>query len=339
VLADWHFHIEISSKCTLRCPRCPRQEVPDGLINTELNLDFFKRNFTPDFIKNRLEKITFCGDDGDPIYAHDLVPVIEYIKSVKPVEFVIVTNGSYKNLEWWTQLGSVLDSRDTVHFSIDGYDNNSNNLYRVNSNWDSIMQGMKTLRQNSECLITWAAIAFRFNEDHLDLMQGIAKDNGADVFQITLSTKFGSVYDAYGADDPLEPSTEFVSNSHRFERRYITLTPRARPERIHRINLDLYLDLLNSTQQADIIPLCEIGNKGLYINSQGLLYPCCWVATRYNHNAEWHELAKQFDLNKNLLQNILKDNFWQTEFRQFRWQECRTKCNNKVVDQEYATSW
>ena len=85
MLADWHFHIEISSKCTLRCPRCPRQEVPDGLINTELTLDFLKRIFTPDFIKKRLEKITFCGDDGDPIYAHDLVPVIEYIKSVKPV--------------------------------------------------------------------------------------------------------------------------------------------------------------------------------------------------------------------------------------------------------------
>jgi len=335
VIADWHFHIEISSKCTLRCPRCPRQEVPDGLINTELNLDFFKRHFTPDFIETRLEKITFCGDDGDPIYAHDLIPVIEYIKSIKPVEFVLVTNGSYKSREWWTQLGNVLDSGDTVHFSIDGYNNDSNNLYRVNSNWDSIMQGMQTLRQNSECLITWAAIAFRFNQDHLDLMQAIAKDNGADIFQVTLSTKFGSVYENYGADDPLEPGAEYVSSTQRFERQHVHLTPRARSERVHQINQDLY----DSTQQADIIPLCEIGNKGLYINSQGLLYPCCWVANRYNHNSEWHKLAKQFDLNKNLLQNILNDNFWQTEFRQFRWQECKTKCNCKVVNQEYATSW
>ena len=41
-LATWHFHIEISSKCTLRCPRCTRQEVPDSLVNTELDLEFFK---------------------------------------------------------------------------------------------------------------------------------------------------------------------------------------------------------------------------------------------------------------------------------------------------------
>ena len=50
MLATWHFHIEISSKCTLRCPRCARQEVPDSLVNTELDLEFFKTNFTPEVI-------------------------------------------------------------------------------------------------------------------------------------------------------------------------------------------------------------------------------------------------------------------------------------------------
>ena len=99
MLATWHFHIEISSKCTLQCPRCARQEVPNGLVNTELNLEFFKRNFTTEFILKNVEKITFCGDDGDPIYAHDLIPVIRYFKSIKPVEIVIVTNGSHKKIE------------------------------------------------------------------------------------------------------------------------------------------------------------------------------------------------------------------------------------------------
>ena len=50
MIATWHFHIEVSSKCTLACPRCARQEVPDGLINTELDLEFFKRNFTHEFV-------------------------------------------------------------------------------------------------------------------------------------------------------------------------------------------------------------------------------------------------------------------------------------------------
>ena len=92
MLATWHWHIEISSKCTLKCPRCARQEVPDTLINTELDLDFFKKNFTKEFVLSNVEKITFCGDDGDPIYAHDLIPVIKYLKDIKPIEIVIITN-------------------------------------------------------------------------------------------------------------------------------------------------------------------------------------------------------------------------------------------------------
>lgn len=146
MLATWHWHIEISSKCTLKCPRCARQEVPDGLVNTELSLEFFERNFTKEFILNNVEKISFCGDDGDPIYAHDLIPIVRHFKQYKDVEIVIVTNGSYKKESWWSELGSLLTEKDSVHFSIDGYDNNSNNLYRVNSDYESIITGLKTLR-------------------------------------------------------------------------------------------------------------------------------------------------------------------------------------------------
>jgi MoaA/NifB/PqqE/SkfB family radical SAM enzyme len=84
-LALWHWHIEISSKCTLKCPRCPRQEVPETLVNTELELAFFTRNFPPDFINRTCRKLTFCGDDGDPIYARDFITVINTLNQIKPV--------------------------------------------------------------------------------------------------------------------------------------------------------------------------------------------------------------------------------------------------------------
>ena len=334
MLATWHFHIEISSKCTLRCPRCARQEVPDSLVNTELDLAFFKRNFTPEFIQANLEKITFCGDDGDPIYAHDLIPVIAYIKSVKPVEIVIVTNGSYKKVDWWTQLGQLLSDQDTVHFSVDGYDNKSNNLYRINSDYDSIIAGLKTLRSTSRCQIVWATIAFRFNEDHLDDMQKFAQQLGVDRFQLTKSTKFGSVYPSYGVDDPLQPSIKFVSSSHRFEREVVDFSNRANS--IPKINIKLYHD---ATIQNNVKPLCAIGNKGLYIDARGRLFPCCWVANRYAHNSEWKSIAINFDLNHRTLSDAVADDFWQTTLKTFSWQECQTKCNSTKVDEKYATEW
>jgi MoaA/NifB/PqqE/SkfB family radical SAM enzyme len=334
MLATWHFHIEISSKCTLRCPRCARQEVPDGLVSTELDLEFFKRNFTPEFVRSHVEKITFCGDDGDPIYAHDLIDVIAYIKSIKAVEIVIITNGSHKKMLWWQQLGKLLDYNDSVHFSIDGYNDTSNNLYRVNSDYDSIVTGLQTLRATSPCTIVWAAIAFRFNEDHLDQMQTSAKMLGVDRFQLTKSTKFGSVYPSYGTNDPLEPSVRFVSSSHRFEREVVDFSNRTKT--ISQTNIQLYK---NIAVQNNVKPLCEIGNKGIYIDARGRLFPCCWVANRYTHNTEWQTLAEQFNLHHRTLTDAVADPFWETDLKAFKWQECQQKCNKNMVNQEYSTSW
>jgi MoaA/NifB/PqqE/SkfB family radical SAM enzyme len=339
MLATWHFHVEISSKCTLRCPRCARQEVPDSLVNTELDLEFFKRNFTPEFVFDHVEKITFCGDDGDPIYAHDLIPVIAYIKSIKPVEIVIVTNGSHKKPEWWQELGNVLTEQDTVHFSIDGWDNDSNNLYRVNSDFDSIEQGVKNLIASSKCRTVWAAIAFRFNQDRLYDMMDLAQQWGMDGFQITHSTKFGKIYPAYGADDALQPSDKYISRSHRFERETVLLSVRGLNNhawRDHPVNIELYK---RSQAINGVRPLCHIGNKGLYIDAQGRLFPCCWVANRYAHNSEWKGIANKFDLNRRTLTEAVSDDFWTSTFQTFGWQECQTKCATSRVDEKYATEW
>lgn len=335
VLATWHFHIEISSKCTLSCPRCARQEVPNSLVNTELDLDFFKKNFTKEFVKDNVEKITFCGDDGDPIYAHDLIPVIKYIKDVKPtVEIVIITNGSHKKPEWWCDLGNALTGIDSVHFSIDGYDHSSNDLYRKNSNWDSIISGIRMLRSSSNVQIVWAAIAFKFNQDQIEQTKLHAQQLGVDRFQLTRSTKFAKVYPVYGPNDILQPSDQYISSTERFEREITDFTFRSNP--IPSINYTLY----NSVKDNKLIkPLCAVGNKGLYISAQGLLYPCCWVANRYNHNSEWTDIAGRFDLNKWSLEECLADQFWSTDLQTYKWRECQTKCSAKVVDENYATAW
>lgn len=335
-LATWHWHIEISSKCTLKCPRCARTEVPDTLVNTELSLEFFKQNFTPEFINSNVEKITFCGDDGDPIYAHDLIEVIRYIKSIKPVKFVIVTNGSYKNAGWWQQLGETLDNSDHIHFSLDGWDQASNEQYRVNSDWDSIMLGISTLRRTSDVFMTWDTIAFAFNENKLDTIQSLAMKLGFDEFQLTYSTKFNKIYNIYPINDELQPKDELISTNHRFQRKLTALTSRTVSTIGNDTNLELYKQ---ATAINGIIPLCSIGNKGLFINSQGKFFPCCWVANRYSHNTEWIEKSKQFDLYTVSLLDVINNEFWNREFENFSWTECRTKCNIAAVNQQYATEW
>lgn len=335
-LATWHWHIEISSKCTLKCPRCARTEVPDTLVNTELKLDFFKQNFTPDFVRNHVEKITFCGDDGDPIYAHDLIAVIRYFKSIKPIKFVIVTNGSYKSTEWWQQLGIVLGANDHVHFSLDGWDQTSNEQYRINSDWDSIIAGVTAFRFVSRAYMTWDAIAFSFNQDRLKDMKQLAKKLRFDQFQITRSTKFHKIYSAYPENDQLQPRDELISDNYRFQREIINLSGRKESTVGYETNLALYQ---TAEEINGVKALCGIGAKGLFINSRGDFFPCCWVANRYSHNNEWLDLGRSFNLNKKPLDLVLKDQFWDDKFENFSWIECKTKCNISVVNQQYATEW
>ena len=337
-----HWHIEPSSICTLKCPRCPRSEVPETLLNRSLTLEFFQNQIGADVVR-QIRKITFCGNDGDPIYCRELMEICMWLKTVNPnIHLVIITNGSYKTPEWWRSLGRILDHRDEINWSIDGWDQHSNEQYRVNSDWSSIMGGIKAFCEaNSSTYRVWAAIAFRFNQDQLDNMQTMAQDTGMDLFQITKSTKFGSHYpDTYGVFDPLCPErADLVSSSHRFERVLKFITNRSRPgELLKEIFWRRAQDLDKNKQHSGI---CLIGNKGVFLNSQGEFYPCCWTANRYQHNKEWHDLAQsQFNLWHRNFSDISKDDFWRTKFLDFDSHECRTKCTpDRLKDKEHVTEW
>ena len=190
----FHWHLELSAKCTLKCPRCPRTEQkPVPWVNRDISFEEFKNSFTEEFIREHVERFTLCGDIGDPIYAPDFIPIIRYIKKVKPTcHIFIITNGSHKKLAWWEEVAVILNKYDSVNFSVDGYNQETNNIYRVGSDFESIMDGMYTLGTQSECFVNWAAIYFSFNQDHQDKIRHHAVLNNCDQLQWTKSIKFGN---------------------------------------------------------------------------------------------------------------------------------------------------
>lgn len=330
-----HWHIEPSSICTLKCSRCPRAEVSDSLLNKQLTLEFFQDQIGPDVIK-QIRKITLCGNDGDPIYCRDLVDIISWSKNINPnLEFVIITNGSYKPAWWWKSLGQILNKQDEIHWSLDGWDQASNEQYRINSDWNSIIQGLESFKEsNNSTYLVWAAIAFRFNQSQIEHMKAQAKILGFDSFQLTKSTKFGSKYpSAYGTTDLLEPTDPaLVASAHRFERVVTPLTSKIRP------GAELKIEFLKrATQLGNYSGICLIGSKGVFLNSRGEFYPCCWTANRYEHNNAWQG---KFNLNNNTFEEIINDPFWTTEFLKFDNLECQTKCTpERLLDASHTSEW
>ncbi len=356
----YHWHLEPSSICALRCPRCPRTEHPNTpWLNQNMTLNFVKKFLTTNMLTNNVRRITMCGDVGDPIYCKEYIDICRYIKTVNPnIHIFTITNGSYKKSDWWAELASVLNHRDTINFSIDGFDNESNNLYRINSNYPSIMQGIQTVRSiNPKIFLYWAAIIFRFNQDQIHNICNQAQSLGMDGVQLTKSTKFGSIYESYGGThDILEPRPEFISSSLRYERQLINISNRQQDNLDYlNFNEQKYFEIKKKYNSAPITPMCEIGNRGIYVNAEGVVFPCSWVSFPYQSltyklkTIEWGDsffskYRNNMNLNYRSFDEIISDPLWSKCSQGFTddnksWVECSQKCNSNLVNKEYAVGY
>lgn len=330
----WHWHFEITSSCTLKCPRCSRTELPELLTIDKLDLNFFKNNFTPAIIEE-IDRISFCGYDGDPIYNNEFVEICEYFKNYKPeMEIYIVTNGSYKKPEWWNKLSSVLNKHDQIHFSIDGYDQESNEKYRVNSDWKSISSAIDVL-SGKEVRLIWDIIYFDFNYMRIGDIKDIAKRRGFDAMRITKSNKFFSC--GAGYDKSLEPPDEFMSSSGRFE-----------TETIHFSSRKIYNDSLKNALQRykninklnSVIPLCMIGTKGLFVDSQGYFYPCCWIINKYDKESYKNWLIPEKNIKISGLEYVLNSSVWENFIELIPTNTiCNFKCKATETSEKTVVSW
>ncbi len=352
----FHWHLEVSSKCTLKCSRCPRTEKPELFKVTEMDLNFVKSFLTPDIL-SKTSRILLCGGQGDPIYCKEMLEIVEYIKSHnEKLHLCIVTNGSYKTSEWWERLGNAIGVHDTIVFSIDGWDQESNDKYRTNSNFKSIINAISVLKEVSpELLIIWSTIIFKFNQHKLDEIKQLAKETGADVFNVVQSFLFGSwepdYIDKELGYDPLEPdmSHEMVSRYRHSERDlFINLSGKQTEFRdIENIRnmTSQFENNKDSYKDKPVLPLCMLGERGLYVDAEGILYPCSWISHPFrtrtskerDKKIKWNDSLfvkhkKEFDLHTNNLDTILKGNSWTKLTKSWKdpktmFVECEDKCS------------
>jgi MoaA/NifB/PqqE/SkfB family radical SAM enzyme len=307
-------HIEISSKCTLKCPRCPRTElVPDNL-NQEFSLQEFTTAFTPTMLST-ISKIIFCGDVGDPIYAKDFLKIIKYIKHTSTTTVSIVTNGSYKDVDWWVSLGNLLGQSDQVTFSVDGWDQESNQKYRINSDWNSIVSGMRTLRSVSDCHMNWSMIYFNFNEAHVDKIKQTALDLGFDTFDTVCSSKFDGRYSIDGVDS-LKP--KLVAPDMQYKKTRTTFKQTVLPIPAQTVDRHAWARCLN-------------WQKELFINVDGMVHPCPWFNSGYQINHFVDKYRDQLNIKTRGLHQVLNDTLWQEfvdRLDHAPLEVCKIKCKN-----------
>jgi MoaA/NifB/PqqE/SkfB family radical SAM enzyme len=233
-------HIEPTSRCTLACPACPRtwfgEKFDQPFPKQDLDLDQFEK-FLDCESGHSISNFTLNGNHGDPIYYPDLLNMIDRFRSRS---FKISTNGSFQKPDFWHALAERLQPCDTVFFSIDGLEHN-NHLYRRNSDWESIMQGLNIM-VNSSARIIWKSLIFSYNVNDIEKIKALALSCGAE-FVVESTSRFG--------DESLKPEEKLIDTS-----------------RLYKHNLDtIHLEPQCSTQE--------------YVSADGFYWPCCLITSMF----------------------------------------------------------
>lgn len=178
--------IELTTKCTLGCPACPRnaddygehtkENWDVGHMNTDLAKSFANDPEDRDYL--------FVGCYGDPIYHPDFIDIVRYYIERNKM-LTIHTNGSFKKQKFWDELASLNWSRrQQFNFSVDGLED-TNHLYRIRANWKHIMMGMKTmgaLPLDRRPVLDWKFLVFPYNEHQVEDARKLANSLGMDRF-------------------------------------------------------------------------------------------------------------------------------------------------------------
>ena len=201
-IQEWH--LEVSSRCALACPRCARTIMKGAYEVTDLPLALVQRIFPPG---TPARKIILCGNHGDPIYHQRFHEILSYLRGLGPVppRLSIHTNGAFRDRAWWAETAKILSPDDRVVFSIDGL-SDTNHLYRVNARWSTILDGIAECR--GKVGMIWKLIVFKHNQHQVEEARRLAVELGFDDFNLVKSDRFGGRWRASGVD-PMQPTIPF----------------------------------------------------------------------------------------------------------------------------------
>jgi MoaA/NifB/PqqE/SkfB family radical SAM enzyme len=269
--------LEISTFCNAACPQCPRN-IQGGktihnlpLINWEF--DQLRSILKIEFVR-QLKMIYFCGTYGDPMTNPDIAKMCSWLKEINPnIRLGIHTNGGVGKNVSYKNLSSLVDF---IAFGIDGLED-TNHLYRKNTNWNAIMKNVRTFIDHDGHAV-WDFIIFRHNQHQVETARLLSRELGFQEFNVKKTGRFfNKAHKMVGKVDVLDlnGNKEYVleppTNTEYLNRAYQNLT---------QIDFDAYI------KQTKITCYWRKNNM-IYIGADGYVFPCGFLHDRlYGIEAE-----------------------------------------------------
>jgi len=347
-----HMHIEITNYCNAKCPLCPRYVdtspiVRPEIILNQITIEQFKNWFPPEFIKNII-RIMFCGTHGDPALSKDLLKICKYIRKENDnCSIQIHSNGGARTTNFWRELAKIINTgfwKHCVIFGIDGLED-TNHLYRRGVNWNKLIENVKSYI-DAGGRAEWDFLTFKHNQHQIDIAENLSKELGFSGFNKKRALGFEHndilrdrhVYDKNGnyvysleppddkslinsrVKDKIKQSIKLIKDFSYLKNYKKGYNPDVESklkdfDNTKIPNYATYYDnhIINCKSST------EYGTSEIYINSNGIVFPCCYVGTRYDSAIDLYEdtqlrhvIRKEgidnFDLNKISIQKIISEN-------------------------------
>ena len=182
-------NIDLSNRCTLKCPGCARTYFKDKNPNTkipgnDITLEQIEK------LGNYFNGFDFCGQYSDPVFNPYFIDILKWCKE-KNKTAVVHTAASHRPKEWFEKAFSESNwKKCNWIFGIDGLPHESH-LYRINQNGEKLFN-MMLLAKIKKVNVTWQYIVFDYNKNHIQEAKEIAKANGINFNLMISNRKFKS---------------------------------------------------------------------------------------------------------------------------------------------------
>ena len=221
----------------------------------------------PAIFLNKVARIDFCGNFGDPCMARDFAEICEMLIADHSITAMASTNGSMHRPDWWRRIGSLFAGTESwLEFHIDGLED-TNHLYRIGAKWEKI-------KANTSAFIAgggradWHFILFKYNQHQVEEARETSRRMGFNAFVVTETGRFPDG-DKFFYMHPegdwrnLERATIKGINKYNYS------VPSTRET--------------NGTIAAkeNSIDCKSVSKNRFYIDAAGYLAPCCWIS---NHD-------------------------------------------------------
>lgn len=341
---------------------CPRHYPHTSVLrecvgNVDMTLDIAKFVLQKSLLQ-KISQINFCGNFGDAIANKDFIDIVEYIKSINPkIYLILTTNGGARDIKFWTKVAKLINR---CEFGIDGL-RDTNHLYRQFVNWDILERNVTTYINESIKLgksmhSTWVMNVFQHNSHQVQAAKKIAAEWKISKFQTRVTDRFDT-WGKSGINSWPVVDKNFNITHVIYPRNYDgqdVIDPSLIEKSIDSVKLQEKSNM-NALMQDDLEKLeyrfgndtisCQVSkDRSIYIDYSGKLYPCCYfgASVAYPNNPRTKQISEMYfrygenfnDLKSNTIESIfdsgifeeIEDSWYKKDIKSGKNATCIYKC-------------